>query len=128
MSPVKLFGPKGNSGSMPYNQQANNSGTKSEIVSPTEHPSNPPNSDLTTSGKSDQNEVIESISANDTNEHHPATPTKRSHKNSGYSKKVVPDQFADSKPERNQQKPHLVDGKLPDTVTTQKSPKVRESL
>uniref|UniRef100_A0A915NGU5 Uncharacterized protein n=1 Tax=Meloidogyne floridensis TaxID=298350 RepID=A0A915NGU5_9BILA len=129
-SPVKLFGPKENSGSMTYNHQANNSGKKSKIVSPTQHPSNSSFNLNPTSGETDQNGDIEMVSANNTTEHLPVTPPK-THKKSGCSKgsrfqtahsmEFGSSQLADSKPERNQQKPHLVDGKLVDK-STKKNP------
>uniref|UniRef100_A0A914M3C4 ubiquitinyl hydrolase 1 n=1 Tax=Meloidogyne incognita TaxID=6306 RepID=A0A914M3C4_MELIC len=70
------------------------------------------------------------VSANNTTEHLPVTPPK-THKKSGCSKgsrfqtghsmEFGSSQLADSKPERNQQKPHLVDGKLVDK-STKKNP------
>nr|CAD2178958.1 unnamed protein product [Meloidogyne enterolobii] len=128
--PVKLFGPKENSGSMPYNHRTNNSGRNSELVSPIEHPLNSSFNLNPTSEKTDQNGNIEMVSADNTKKQLSATASKGSHKNSECSKgsrfqthssEYKSNKFADSKRERNQQKPHSVYGKPPDTVTTRSS-------
>lgn len=70
------------------------------------------------------------VSADNTKKQLSATASKGSHKNSECSKgsrfqthssEYKSNKFADSKRERNQQKPHSVYGKPPDTVTTRSS-------
>nr|CAD2169140.1 unnamed protein product [Meloidogyne enterolobii] len=129
-SPVKLFGPRKNSGSMSYNHQANNSGKKSEVVSLIKHPSNSSLNLNPTSGETYQNGDIEMVSANNTNEHRSATPPK-THKKSGCSKgsrfqtghsmEFGSNQLVDSNREKNHKKHYSVDGKLVDK-STKKNP------